>query len=65
MVRSVDAGAACATCNNPDPCIHEVTLNFDKQRQVWRVQPVLSMDLLDKGKGASGSIRVSASVGTA
>ena len=58
MARSVDAGTACATCNTPDPCIHEVALDFDKQHQVWPVKPMLSMDLLDKGKGASGSIKI-------
>ncbi|MBE0152146.1 hypothetical protein RDT67_16770 [Serratia fonticola] len=58
MARSVDAGTACATCNNPDPCIHEVALDFDKQHQVWPVKQMLSMDLLDKGKGASGSINI-------
>lgn len=58
MARSVDAGTACATCNNPDPCIHEVALDFDKQHQVWPVKQILSMDLVDKGKGASGSINI-------
>ncbi|TQI81694.1 hypothetical protein FHU10_3374 [Serratia fonticola] len=58
MARSVDAGVACTTCDNPDPCIHEVTLDFDKQHQVWPVKPMLSMDLLDKGKGATGSINI-------
>lgn len=56
---SVAAGKACATCNNPDPCIFEIKIaNFDNQEYIWPVTKKIHVKALDKGTGVKGIINV-------
>ncbi|KOY62171.1 hypothetical protein AM629_09655 [Photorhabdus heterorhabditis] len=55
---SPPAGAACMTCNNPDPCLCEISVTFDKKTQVWPKKPMINMNLVDDGKGQTGTIHI-------
>lgn len=56
---SVAAGTACATCNNPDPCLFEIKIaNFDDREYIWPVTKKIHVKALDKGTGVKGIIHV-------
>ncbi|CAQ82350.1 MULTISPECIES: hypothetical protein [Photorhabdus] len=55
---SPPAGSACMTCNNPNPCLCEVSVTFEKKTQVWPKKPSINMNLVDNGKGQIGTIKI-------
>ncbi|MQL49301.1 hypothetical protein GEA64_15630 [Photorhabdus khanii] len=55
---SPPAGAACMTCDNPDPCLCEISVTFDKKTQIWPKKPMINMNLVDGGKGQTGTIHI-------
>lgn len=56
---SLKAGTVCATCNNPDPCLHTINISgFDKKTHIWPEENNIHLKLLDSGKGVSGTILV-------
>ena len=56
---SLPAGSACASCNNPDPCLSEITVDkFDGEKHIWPTKKKIHLKLLDAGKGKEGTIAV-------
>ncbi|MEE3652494.1 MULTISPECIES: hypothetical protein [unclassified Brenneria] len=56
---SLTAGSACAKCNNPDPCLHQITLDaFDDKTHIWPVEQKINLKVLDDGTGCKGTITV-------
>ncbi|XYQ53897.1 hypothetical protein ACS91J_19165 [Pectobacterium carotovorum] len=56
---SLAAGNACATCNHPDPCTYEITLDaFDEKIHVWPVEQNIHLKVLDDGTGSQGTIKI-------
>lgn len=56
---SVTAGSACVSCDNPDPCITQITVTgFDKDEHIWPVEKKIILDILDDGEGKKGYINV-------
>lgn len=56
---SVTAGSACVSCNNPDPCISQITIaGFDKHTHIWPEEKKIILNILDNGTGSTGTIKV-------
>ncbi|AJC66925.1 hypothetical protein [Dickeya zeae] len=56
---SLKAGSACATCNNPDPCVYKITLDaFDKKTHIWPIEQKIHLKVLDSGSGIKGTVKV-------
>lgn len=61
---SLKAGTVCATCNNPDPCLHTITVDgFDKKTHIWPEEKQIHLTLLDDGKGCDGTIKIESKCG--
>ncbi|MGV7092760.1 hypothetical protein [Siccibacter turicensis] len=61
---SLKAGTVCATCNNPDPCLHTITIDqFDKKKHIWPEEQKIYLSLLDDGKGCDGTIQLESKCG--
>lgn len=56
---SVTAGSACVSCDNPDPCVSQITVaGFDKKVHVWPKEKKIILNILDNGTGSTGTIKI-------